>query len=141
MATRNKWRNQFVTIDSASLFHNRVRELLAADTMFRNFKCYQEVNVADLIEGYEHYNHHFDWYIEELNLIVELHGQQHYKVVNYGSINMKQAERSFYSLQDRDNTKKTAAIQAGYRYLEIPYTEYRRLDQEYLRHLVLETEY
>lgn len=99
-------------------------------------KCYQEVNVADLIEGYPHHNHHFDWFIEELHLVLELHGDHHYQVVNYGNMSYGHAKRNFYRIRDRDNTKQTAAENAGYTYVAIPYSEFKKLDANRLKSLI-----
>ena len=134
--TRNKWRTQYQKIESASKFHNRVREIFATDRFFRNLACYQEVNVQDLIHSYPFRSHHFDWYIDELQTVVELHGDQHYKVVNYGNIGIEEAQRNHIRIKDRDNTKKLAATEAGYDYVAIPYKEYKKLNAQRLKHLI-----
>ena len=136
MGTKYKWMNQFVKLESASKFHNKVREIFATDPVFANFSCYQEINVCDLVEGYYVGNHHYDWYIEELNTVVELHGQQHYKVTNWGDKTVEEAERAFYRMKNRDSMKKAAAERAGYNYIEISYKEYKNLDSERLRELI-----
>jgi hypothetical protein len=125
---RHKWTNQFTQLSNQSNFHERVRDLLAADPFFSKLNCYQEINVQELVTTYPHHNHHYDWYIEELAMIVELHGQQHYAMVNYGNVGYDEAMRNFYKLRDRDNTKKHAALEAGFQYVEIPYTAYKKLD-------------
>jgi len=99
-------------------------------------RCYQEVNLANLVADYPHRNHHFDWFIDELQIVVELHGDHHYKVVNYGSMGYDEAKRNLRRIQDRDNFKKTAALEAGYLYVEIPYKEYKKLDADRLKHLI-----
>ena len=134
--SRVKWKNQFTTITSASKFHNRVREILATDPIFKNFRCYQEVAVHELVDGYPHHNHHYDWYIEELLTVIELHGAQHYGVVNYGNIGWEDAERQFQGIQELDSAKKYAALDAGFKYVEIHYKNYPKLDGQLLRKLV-----
>mgnify|MGYP003657107040 CR=1 FL=1 len=134
---KNKWKNQFTTIEANSKFHNGVREIFATDSFFRNMSCYQEVPVWELAEGYYARNQHYDWYIEELNLIIELHGAQHYKVVNYGNIGAGEAERSFRKQQERDNNKMQAALNAGYRYKEIHYRHRTKLTPALIKQLVL----
>lgn len=123
-------------ISNASKFHNRVREIFVADPFFKMMKCYQEVNVADLVEGYPYRNHHFDWFIEELQMVVELHGAQHYKATNYGSMGYDETHRAFRDMQNRDSQKKTAALEAGYDYTEISYKEYKKLDAKHLQSLI-----
>ena len=129
---RHQWANQFKQLPNQSNFHEKVRDLFKTDPFFSKLNCYQEVNVAELILNYPHHNHHFDWYVEELAMIIELHGQQHYSIVNYGNVGYDEAQRNLYKIQDRDNTKKTAAVQAGFEYVEIPYTAYAKLDSKSL---------
>ena len=137
MPIRSRWTNQFTELPSQSNFHNKVRELLCSDRILKGFSAYQEVPVADLCPDYPG-RHYFDWYIEELNLVVELHGQQHYKVVNRGNIAYALAQRDFQEIKGRDAQKKAAALAAGYRYLEISYKEYPKLDAERLKSLLFE---
>lgn len=99
-------------------------------------KCYQEVNVADLVPDYPYRSHHYDWFVEELQTVVELHGAQHYKVTNYGNMGYDEAQRAFRNMQDRDNDKKTAALAAGYDYVEISYKEYKKLNAAHLKTLI-----
>ena len=134
---KNSWVSQWKESSNQSVFHNTVREIFCKDSFFRNLHCYQEVNVQELIEDYEVRNHHYDWYIEELNMVIELHGNQHYKMVNYGNIGYDAAIRSFRKMQGRDNMKKQAALDAGYTFVEIPYKYARRLNPKLLRKLLI----
>ena len=68
----------------------------------------------------------FDNEIKELKLIIEVHGEQHYKKKNL--YNKLQARRRNISLDELfeerrniDNFKKNYALNNGYCYLEIPY--------------------
>jgi hypothetical protein len=100
------------------------------DTAFKNFSCYQEVNVRDLCPGYPHHNHHFDWYIEQLGLVVELHGAQHYKPTSYGALGVEDTLIGFRRAQYRDATKLAAALEAGLTYIAIPYTDEKKISYE-----------
>ena len=137
MPIRSRWTNQFRALGNQSKFHEKVRSILQADTLLRGFKCYQEVPVKDLCQDYP-YNHFFDWYIEELGVVVELHGAQHYKVVNRGNVSYEQAQKDFQGIQQRDKQKKTAALAAGLQYVEISYKEYQKLDAARFRELLFE---
>ena len=137
MPIRSRWTNQFSELSAQSKFHNKVRAILAQDQLLRGFKCYQEVPVKDLCPDYPD-NHFYDWYIEELNMIVELHGAQHYKVVNRGNVSYEQAQRDFAGIQFRDKQKKSAAKAAGFTYVEISYKEYPKLDAAKLKKLLFE---
>jgi hypothetical protein len=137
MPIRSRWTNQYKQLPSQSNFHEKVRSILCSDGFLKSLACYQEVPVKDLCPDYTD-NHYFDWYIEELNTVVELHGAQHYKVVNYGNIGYEDAQRQFQRIQSRDQQKKTAAIEAGYKYVEISYKEYQKLDAARLKELLFE---
>lgn len=135
--SRVRWRNQFTELDSQSKFHNKVRGIFATDPFFKSLKCYQEIAVAELCEDYPYRNQHFDWYIDELHMIIELHGAQHYKMVNRGNIGYDQAMKKFREGQQRDSDKKYAAEQAGYKYVAIHYREYNKLNAVRLKELLL----
>lgn len=137
MPIRSRWTNQYKALGNQSKFHEKVRALLQTDEILRSFSCYQEVPVKDLCQDYPD-THWFDWYIEELGTVVELHGQQHYKVVNRGNVSYEQAQRDFEGIQSRDVQKKKAAIAAGLKYVEISYKEYPKLDAARLRELLFE---
>jgi len=135
MPVRSRWTNQFTELTAQSKFHNKVRSLLVSDQILRGFNAYQEVSVKDLVPDYPA-THFFDWYVEELNLIVELHGAQHYKVVNFGNVSYEDAQRAFKDIKRRDSQKKAAALEAGYSYLEISYKQYSKLSSEMLKELL-----
>lgn len=87
----------------------------------------------------------FDNEILELKLIIEVHGIQHYQPCYFTE---KQAEKykisveeAFAEQQWRDEYKKQYAINHGYEYLEIPYTEetnhnYKRIIDEKIKQIL-----
>jgi len=137
MAIKSRWTNQFKTLTNQSKFHEKVRAILQADTLLRGFSCYQEIPVKDLCENYPD-NHYFDWYIEELGTVVELHGAQHYKVVNRGNVSYEQAQQDFRGIQSRDKKKKAAALAAGLKYVEVSYKEYAKINATRFKELLFE---
>ena len=134
------WRSKWKQYEDASNFHNKLQEIFTTDPYFKRMSCYQEVPVWTLIDGYRNHAHRFDWYVKELNLLIELHGRQHYVMTNYGNIGYEDAMRAFHNIQKRDQEKMEAAIEAGYRYLEISYKQEKKLDGEYLKQLVFYSE-
>lgn len=136
MPIRSRWTNQFKQLPNQSEFHEKTRRILCTNSFLKGLKCYQEVPVKDLCPGYA-FNHYFDWYIEELYQVVELHGAQHYKVVNYGNISFEAAQKQFKDIQHRDALKKEAALNQGLKYTEIPYKDYSKLNEERLLALLL----
>jgi hypothetical protein len=134
--SRVKWSNQFVELPSQSAFHNKVRGILANDSFFKHLRCYQEVNVRDLIPTYEYTNHHYDWYIEELRCVIELHGKQHYTATNFGGLSWQETQNQFQRMQYRDSIKKEAALGAGFTYVEIPYNHFSNLKAENFKNII-----
>lgn len=136
MQKKVKLIDKYKTISTSSKFHEKLRSIFIEDAFFKNLKCYQEVPVSFLIENYHTNRHHFDWYIEELRTVIELHGKQHYKRSNFGNKAYLESVMDFNNIKDRDNTKKTAAIQAGYEYVEIPYNLENKMTAEFLKKLI-----
>lgn len=134
---RSQWKNQFVEIDSASKLHNHVRSIFANDSFFKSMNCFQEVPVAALVPSYSNPSHRVDWFIDELMMIVEIHGKQHYKMQNFGNKPYMEAFRDFNNGRYRDSMKKTALMDANYSYIEIPYNVVKKLDGSSLKNLIL----
>lgn len=65
----------------------------------------------------------YDNEVVDLNLIIEVHGEQHYKVSAYTYFNSRQdtPEESLDYRKRLDKLKKDYAINKGYHFLEIPY--------------------
>jgi len=135
---RSKWKNQFQEISSSSNFHEKIRFILKEDPFFRNLSCFQEVPVSALVPSYKNNQHCIDWYIDELGIIIELHGGQHYSMVNYGNIPYEKAMKRFYNIRYRDNEKKLALTLAGYEYVEISYKLSNKIDAALLKELLFE---
>jgi hypothetical protein len=70
----------------------------------------------------------FDNEVEELKLIIEVHGEQHYKPVGWHIGNAKKnnttPEQELHYLQLKDRYKRIYSKKQGYYYLEIPYTAF-----------------
>jgi len=132
-----KWKNQFNTIESASVLHNHVRSILANDSFFKRMNCFQEVPVSDLVPSYSSNAHRVDWYIQQLMAIIEVHGKQHYDLQNFGNKPYIEALKDFNNGKYRDNMKKTALIEAGFIYVEVPYNLVKKLTGPSLKELIL----
>lgn len=105
---------------NASKLHRTVGDILRDSSTFNNYEIYQEYPVNRINENYPHASHHFDWAIPKLNIVIECHGVQHYKVVRFGGT-AEEAITAFKETQRRDKLKKEAAQLAGFAYVEIPY--------------------
>jgi hypothetical protein len=133
---RSGWHNQFFHYPNASKFHNTVRDIFRTDTYFKNLKCYQEVPLSALVPSYPNNFDTVDWFVDELNTIIELHGKQHYEQVMFGYKPYETAKKDFHNIQYRDNRKKTFLIDAGYNYVEVSYKDAKKLSSEYLKNKI-----
>ena len=131
---RSKWKTQYQVIEGNSKFHEEVRRIFCDDDFFSSLKCFQEVPVRALIPDYK--GDH-DWYIDELGIILELHGAHHYKIVNFGNVAYGEAVKNFHEIRYRDNLKKTALTEAGFEYREISYKEIKNLNSQYLKQKII----
>ena len=135
--SRGKWKSQFQEQDGASCFHKHIQDVLK-QRPFSLSNAYQEVAVADLVPGYRSTGHRFDWYLPNLNAVLELHGAQHYKATSFGKQSYVDKELNFVQMQARDSAKKYAALEQGLLYVEIPYTEYKKMTPEKLMKYIQE---
>lgn len=136
--SKHKWQNQYCIREDSSQLHNILGEVFRSQMPFKNYACFQEVPVVDLCLDYKNPAHRFDWYIRELNLVLEVHGQQHYRPVNFGSQSHERVVQSFLSSNRRDAEKKQAAEEAGLFYLALPYDLVQKNCLENLAQNILE---
>jgi hypothetical protein len=138
LTNRASWKNQYFLYENASAFHNKIREIFVTDKFFKQLKCFQEVPLKDLVQTYPNRFDAVDWYIDELNTILELHGKQHYQMQSFGSKDSVFNQRkAFHNIKFRDNRKKTFLLNANYNYIEISYKDISKLNAEYLKNLIL----
>tara|TARA_Y100000310_G_scaffold345057_1_gene461462 strand:+ start:959 stop:1510 length:552 start_codon:yes stop_codon:yes gene_type:complete len=115
---------------SASALHKRVGNLLRE--VFKLNKVYQEYPVNRVNPTYQYASHHYDWVILDLLVVVEVHGQQHYKAVGFGGGDAGKAVDALRATQSRDRMKMQAAVDAGFTYIEIPWYDVDEVDAEYI---------
>ena len=125
-------RLQYQYRQSASKLHKKVGNLLrSGETFIGIHEAYQEYPVNRVNSIYPNSSHHFDWVIPSLKVVIECHGEQHYSPVafdgNYDTVVMK-----FEELKKRDKSKKMAALDADYVYIEVPYKVYNTIDEIWL---------
>ena len=92
----------------------------------------------EICEGYPYKSHRFDWYLEDLGIVLELHGRQHYVFTNRGSIAHNKAMDQHIKAQIRDDEKKLAAIESGLEYKVISYKLYKKLSTQKLHTILFE---
>jgi len=107
--------------ENASKLHKAVGEVLRTGEAFGEHEAYQEYPVNRVNTDYPDGSHHFDWVIPDLGVVIECHGIQHFKVVDWEGGEPEKAIAAFKALKERDFAKREAAWAAGYIYVEIPY--------------------
>lgn len=137
MQKRCNWSTQHKQLGSSSNFHEKVRKIFCEDPFFGNLLCFQEVSVQTLVPTYPNNTHKVDWYIDELGVVVELHGKQHYTETNFGNIPKAEATTAFHRSKARDNAKKDALEEAGFEYRAISYQLEKDLNGEMLKRIIL----
>lgn len=71
----------------------------------------------------------FDFYLPELNILIEYDGEQHFQKVKNDFFNYEE-------LQERDNFKNEWCEKEGIKLVRIPYTDFERLDLENMRRII-----
>ena len=94
---KSRWTNQYTKLNSSN-FHEKLRQIFITDPFFNKLSCYQEVQLSSLVPGYSSNQHCADWYIEEFRLIIELHGDQHYKRTSFGDTSYEQSVKNFNNM-------------------------------------------
>jgi len=96
-----------------SKLHVQAREIIYS--LFPTMRILEEVSFSPK-RGTTQY---FDFYISNIQLVVEVHGQQHYKFNSlfHGSV------RDFLMQKKKDNEKKEWCEINGITYIELPYNE------------------
>lgn len=113
---------------SASKLHQKVGHILRTTYAFKHHKVYQEYPVKKINEEYPDASHKFDWVIEDLKVVIECHGRQHTECVAFGKEDLSVTIERFRAQRERDKAKKQAAIDAGYTYIIIDWTEEKEIN-------------
>jgi very-short-patch-repair endonuclease len=129
-------RFQYEFRENASKGHKRVGNLLR-NGQLQNWRIYQEYPVKQLFPEYYNGQHKYDWVILDLQIIIEIHGEQHYYVVDFGKEGQDKARERFRKGKERDNNKRRIALQNEWKYIEIPYWEVDKITEEELLEKIL----
>jgi 3-hydroxyacyl-CoA dehydrogenase len=77
---------------------------------------------------------YYDFYLPNYNLLIEFHGEQHYK---YSPFFHKNDEDNFLKQKNRDDVVRYNAKRWKYNYLEFNYKQLKELFKEQFEELVL----
>ena len=86
----------------------------------------------DDLKSKNNYFLYFDFYLPEYNTVIEYQGEQHYNIINKGYY----TEQSFLELKERDNLKKEYCNKNKIKLIEIPYTDYNKINKEYILEVI-----
>ena len=70
----------------------------------------------------------FDFFLPDYNYCIEYNGIQHYKPVEYFG-----GEKQFKKQQERDNIKRQWCKDNNIKLIEIPYTDYNKIGEDYIK--------
>jgi len=101
----------------------KVGEFLRNSEYFKHYKIYQEYPVNKVNPKFLSGRHKFDWYVKDLNLVIEVHGQQHFSPICFGGISEEEADRNLARQIVKDAMKEDAALNANATYIVIRYDE------------------
>ncbi len=89
------------------------------------------MSVQELFPSYSNGREKYDIVLDDLQLIIECHGIQHYKIQTFGA-DAGEAVMNFQTQKFRDTSKKEIALLNNWLYLEIPYTDEKLITEDYL---------
>lgn len=121
---------------TASALHKRVGDCIRSCVALSGYQILQEYPVNRINPSFDSGREKFDWVILDLHIILECHGEQHYRPVTFGGIGLNEARLRFESQQERDLAKKESAITAGWSYISIPYTDEDKISEVYILDLI-----
>jgi len=122
---------------NASKAHRALGEVLH-NGVFSNYKIYQEYPVVKVFPAFQSGRHKFDWVILDLKVVVEVMGSQHQTPATFGGRSAEEAIEAFHQTQYNDRIKEQAAIDAGFTYIAIPHTDFKKISEPYLLDLIKE---
>lgn len=103
---------------------SRIRDVLS----YLNINFIQQKTFNDL--RYKT-NLRFDFFLPDYNCCIEYQGQQHYQAVEYFG-----GEEQLKKQKEKDNIKKQWCKDNNIKLIEIPYWDYNKLNQDYLKELI-----
>jgi hypothetical protein len=101
--------------------HKHVGNLLTE--LFPNYQVRQEYPVNQVNPSFASGREKFDWVVLGLNIVVEVHGEHHFRPVYFGGVTGEEAKRNYRKRMEADWEKQEAAEKAGWAYLVVKYDE------------------
>jgi hypothetical protein len=100
--------------------YSSTREKIIMNWLDRNKIKYKKEKTFNTCKNPKtNYKLRFDFYLEDFGALLEHHGKQHFKLIEYFS----KTEKGLEELQERDLIKKNWAKENGFKYFMIAYNE------------------
>lgn len=119
---------------NASKLHKHIGQLLVE--IYPHFDVRQEISVSKINPDFPSNREKFDWAVLRMNIVIEVHGIQHYQPTCFGGITMDQAKRNFVKRQEVDFEKEMAARYVGWAYVVVKHDEKRITKDELYERIV-----
>lgn len=117
---------------NASAFHQKVGEILCNSSLFKGYRIRQECPVEDINPNYPSGRERFDWVVLDLKLVIECHGEQHFRPTRFGSISLDKAASNLEAQRLRDTLKRRAAEEMDWLYVAISIADKELLSEQYI---------
>lgn len=86
----------------------------------------------DDLKSDKNYPLYFDFYLPDYNVVIEYQGEQHYRFIPH----LQKNEKRFQEGKNRDVLKRQYCNEKRIKMIEIPYTEYNKINEEYLGEVI-----
>jgi len=78
----------------------------------------------------------FDFYLNDLNTVIEYDGEQHYRPVTFNGISQEKAEENFNKTQKRDVIKTKYCKDNNIRLIRIPFWDFDNIEEVLKREII-----
>ena len=113
-------------VQSCGCMHSKGEEKIASILQNNNIDFIRQFHTEKL-KSNKGYFLYFDFFLPSLNIIIEYQGEQHYHPTRW-----YKNQDSFEEVIERDNLKREYCIENNIKLIEIPYSDYDKLDFNYL---------
>lgn len=91
--------------------------------LFAGYRVLQEYPVSRINPLFSSNRERVDWVIQDLNVAIEVQGQQHTQAITFGGMRPSEAEKKLEGQQKRDCLKKEAIESVGWTYISVDYRD------------------
>lgn len=128
--------------ESASSYHVKVGNALTnKSSPFSSYKIYQEypVHLVNKTDKRVDRRLRYDWIIYDLEVVIEVHGQFHYGVSSIGGVRDLDDQLAVFNRRtELDRFKKAIAVESGYKYIELKYSDIESWSEEEIGRRIVE---